>query len=173
MINLAADLGAMGAALELLIGGPGQLYTPLFGVVCIVLEVWLSYPRYAAILKWTTLSLFSYVAVVFVADVPWGTCAEVLIRSQHRTDRSVRDGHGGDPRYDFSPICSSGRQDNNQGTANRELNQLAANEVDRAPPWPERKQWPLEIMGVEKHAFGADRRQAPRSNSRCGAIPRS
>ena len=78
IINLGADLGAMGAALDLLIGGPGQLYTLLFGVVCIVLEVWLSYPRYAAILKWTTLSLFSYVAVVFVADVPWGTALKSL-----------------------------------------------------------------------------------------------
>jgi NRAMP (natural resistance-associated macrophage protein)-like metal ion transporter len=78
IINLGGDLGAMGAALELLIGGPGQLYTLLFGVVCIVLEVWLSYPRYAAILKWSTLSLFSYVAVVFVADVPWGTALKSL-----------------------------------------------------------------------------------------------
>jgi NRAMP (natural resistance-associated macrophage protein)-like metal ion transporter len=78
IINLGADLGAMGAALELLIGGPGQVYTLLFGVVCIVLEVWLSYPRYAAILKWTTLSLFSYVAVVFVADVPWATALKSL-----------------------------------------------------------------------------------------------
>ena len=79
IINLGADLGAMGAALDLLIGGPEQLYTLLFGVVCIVLEVWLSYPRYAAILKWTTLSLFSYVAVVFVADVPWGTGAALSL----------------------------------------------------------------------------------------------
>ena len=78
IINLGADLGAMGAALDLLIGGPVQLYTLLFGVACIVLEVWLSYPRYAAILKWTTLSLFSYVAVVFVADVPWGTALKSL-----------------------------------------------------------------------------------------------
>src|SRR6476469_1018885 len=78
IINLGAALGAMGAALDLLIGGPGQLYTLLFGVVCIVLEVWLSYPRYAAILKWTTLSLFSYVAVVFVSDVPWGTALRSL-----------------------------------------------------------------------------------------------
>jgi len=37
-----------------------------------------SYPRYAEILKWTTLSLFSYVAVVFVADVPWGTALRSL-----------------------------------------------------------------------------------------------
>ena len=78
IINLGADLGAMGAALQLLAGGPEQLYTLLFGVVCIVLEVWISYPRYAAILKWTTLSLFSYVAVVFVADVPWGTALKSL-----------------------------------------------------------------------------------------------
>src|SRR6186997_1318767 len=79
IINLGADLGAMGAALELLIGGPGQVYTLLFGVICIVLEVWLSYPRYAAVLKWTTLSLFSYVAVVFVADVPWPTALKSLV----------------------------------------------------------------------------------------------
>jgi NRAMP (natural resistance-associated macrophage protein)-like metal ion transporter len=79
IINLGADLGAMGAALALLVGGPGQLYTLLFGVVCIVLEVWLSYPRYAAVLKWTTLSLFSYVAVVFVADVPWATALKSLV----------------------------------------------------------------------------------------------
>ena len=78
IINLGADLGAMGAALELLIGGPGQLYIFLFGAVCIVLEVCLSYPRYAAVLKWTTLSLFSYVAVVFVSDVPWGTALKSL-----------------------------------------------------------------------------------------------
>jgi len=79
IVNLGADLGAMGSALQLLIGGPEHLYTLLFGVVCIVLEVWLSYPRYAAVLKWTTLSLFSYVAVVFVADVPWATALKSLI----------------------------------------------------------------------------------------------
>ena len=51
IINLGADLGAMVAALQLLAGGPEQLDTLLFGVVCIVLEVWISYPRYAAVLK--------------------------------------------------------------------------------------------------------------------------
>jgi NRAMP (natural resistance-associated macrophage protein)-like metal ion transporter len=79
IVNLGADLGAMGAALQLLIGGPEQLYTLLFGVVCILLEVWLSYPRYAAVLKWTTLSLSPYVAVVFVADVPWDTALKSLL----------------------------------------------------------------------------------------------
>jgi NRAMP (natural resistance-associated macrophage protein)-like metal ion transporter len=79
VINLGADLSAMGAALALLIGGNGALYTLLFGIVCIVLEVGLSYPRYAAILKWATLSLFTYVAVVMVAQVPWGHALRSLV----------------------------------------------------------------------------------------------
>jgi len=79
VINLGADLSAMGAALTLLIGGNGWLYTLLFGIVCIVMEVGLSYPRYAAILKWTTLSLFTYVAVVMVANVPWAHALRSLV----------------------------------------------------------------------------------------------
>ena len=79
VVNLGADLSAMGAALTLLIGGNTALYTLLFGIVCIVLEVGLSYPRYAAILKWTTLSLFTYVAVVMVAGVPWGHALRSLV----------------------------------------------------------------------------------------------
>jgi len=71
VVNLGADLSAMGAALALLAGGNAGLYTLLFGILCIGLEVGLSYPRYAAILKWTTLSLFTYVGVVMVANVPW------------------------------------------------------------------------------------------------------
>ncbi|WP_404373847.1 NRAMP family divalent metal transporter [Sphingomonas sp. MMS24-J45] len=79
VINLGADLSAMGAALVLLIGGNGALYTLLFGILCIVLEVGLSYARYAAILKWTTLSLFTYFAVVMVAHVPWGHALRSLV----------------------------------------------------------------------------------------------
>ena len=73
VINLGADLGAMGAALALLIGGPVLLYAVLFGLLCVTLEAFIPYTRYAAVLKWTTLSLFAYVGVVFAAHVPWGT----------------------------------------------------------------------------------------------------
>ena len=79
IVNLGADLSAMGAALALLVGGNGALYTLLFGIVCIVLEVGLSYPRYSAILKWSTLSLFTYVAVVAVAHVPWPHALRSLV----------------------------------------------------------------------------------------------
>jgi NRAMP (natural resistance-associated macrophage protein)-like metal ion transporter len=78
MANLGADLGAMGSALQLLVGGPTPLYTAGFAVLCVLLEVFLCYARYAAVLKWLTLSLFAYVAVVFTVHVPWG---EVLART--------------------------------------------------------------------------------------------
>lgn len=79
VVNLGADLSAMGAALQLLAGGNAGLYTLLFGIVCIVLEVGLSYPRYAAILKWSTLSLFAYFGVVMVANVPWPYALRSLV----------------------------------------------------------------------------------------------
>lgn len=73
VINLGADLGAMGTALALLIPGPEHVFTLLLGIACVLLETFISYPRYAAVIKWATLSLFAYVAVVFAAHVPWST----------------------------------------------------------------------------------------------------
>lgn len=75
IINLAADLGAMGAAIELLIRGNAMIYAGMFAITCILLEIFTSYASYANILKWATLSLLSYVAVVFVAGVPWREAA--------------------------------------------------------------------------------------------------
>jgi NRAMP (natural resistance-associated macrophage protein)-like metal ion transporter len=78
IINLGADLGAMGDALRLLIGGPSGVYVVAFAVLCTVLEIFLRYGRYVKILKWLTLSLFAYVATVLVVDVQW---QEVLYRT--------------------------------------------------------------------------------------------
>ena len=72
VINLGADLSAMGAVMQMLLGGESIAYTISFGLLCILLETFLSYRRYAAVLKFTTLSLFAYVAVVFAVHVPWG-----------------------------------------------------------------------------------------------------
>ncbi|HXP97489.1 MAG TPA: divalent metal cation transporter [Telmatospirillum sp.] len=71
IINLGADLGAMGAALKLLIAGPDLLYVCLFGLLSAALEVFTRYARYVSILKWLCLSLFSYVICAFVVKVPW------------------------------------------------------------------------------------------------------
>ncbi len=75
IINLGADLGAMGEALRLLIGGPGRLYVVVFATGCALLEVFSRYERYVSILKWTTVSLLAYVATAFVVDVRWGQVA--------------------------------------------------------------------------------------------------
>jgi NRAMP (natural resistance-associated macrophage protein)-like metal ion transporter len=75
VINLGADLGAMGEALTLLIGGPSRLYVVGFAVGCAALEVFSRYERYVSILKWSSLSLLAYVATALVVDVPWRSVA--------------------------------------------------------------------------------------------------
>jgi NRAMP (natural resistance-associated macrophage protein)-like metal ion transporter len=71
IVNLGADLSAMGAVMQMLVGGEVVAYTLGFGLVCVQLEIFLNYRRYAAVLKFTTLSLFAYVAVVFAVHLPW------------------------------------------------------------------------------------------------------
>jgi NRAMP (natural resistance-associated macrophage protein)-like metal ion transporter len=89
IFNLGADLGAMAAAVELLIGGPGLLYTVLFGIACALAEIFISYARYARLLKWATLSLFAYVAVVLSVGVPWGEALRAMVVPQMSFDRST------------------------------------------------------------------------------------
>ena len=72
IINLGADLGAMGAALKLLIGGPAGLYVVGFAIGCAWLEVFSRYERYVSILKWGSFVLLAYVAIALVVHVPWG-----------------------------------------------------------------------------------------------------
>jgi NRAMP (natural resistance-associated macrophage protein)-like metal ion transporter len=71
-INLGADLGAMGDALRLLIGGPRGVYVVIFAALCTTLEIFSSYERYVKVLKWLTLSLFAYIATALIVRVPWG-----------------------------------------------------------------------------------------------------
>ena len=72
VINLGADIAAMGAAAKLLLGGPAILYAIALTVVSVLLEVFISYDRYAHVLKWLTLTIFAYVATAFVVHIPWG-----------------------------------------------------------------------------------------------------
>jgi Mn2+/Fe2+ NRAMP family transporter len=75
-INVAADIAAMGEALQLVAGGPQHGHAIVFGVVSLLLQVFLPYQRYVRYLKWLTLSLLAYVAVVFTVAVSW---REVLV----------------------------------------------------------------------------------------------
>lgn len=71
IINIGADLNAMGDAAALVLGGPEAWYAAGFGIVSLLLQVWLPYERYVRILKWLTLSLLAYVGVAFVAHIDW------------------------------------------------------------------------------------------------------
>jgi NRAMP (natural resistance-associated macrophage protein)-like metal ion transporter len=73
IINLGADLGAMGEAGNLIFPGPVHIYTVSFAVLCVVLQIFLSYARYVSVLKWLTLTLFTYFAVAIVIHIPWET----------------------------------------------------------------------------------------------------
>jgi NRAMP (natural resistance-associated macrophage protein)-like metal ion transporter len=70
-INIAADVAAMGEALRLLIGGSARMYSVAFGALCLSLQVLLRYETYVRYLKWLTLVLLSYVAVIFTIHVSW------------------------------------------------------------------------------------------------------
>jgi len=71
-INIAADLGAMGEALQLVMaGGPQHGHALLFGVLAVLMQLFIPYRHLAPILKWLTLSLFAYVAVLLAVDIPW------------------------------------------------------------------------------------------------------
>jgi NRAMP (natural resistance-associated macrophage protein)-like metal ion transporter len=78
-INVAADVAAMGKSLQLVAGGPSHIYTVAFGVVCLALEIYLSYRRYVTYLKWLTLALFAYVAVALVANISWSAVLSGIV----------------------------------------------------------------------------------------------
>jgi NRAMP (natural resistance-associated macrophage protein)-like metal ion transporter len=75
-LNIAADIAAMAEALRLLVGGSAHVYAVGFGLLCLVLQVFLPYETYVRWLKWLTLALLGYVAVVFSLRIDW---PEVLL----------------------------------------------------------------------------------------------
>ncbi|WP_348625790.1 Nramp family divalent metal transporter [Rhizobium sp. LC145] len=78
-INIGANLAAMGAAAQLVVGGPAFPFTIFFALVSLGLQLFISYERYARYLKWLTLVLLSYVAVLFVAEVDWLAAAQGFV----------------------------------------------------------------------------------------------
>jgi NRAMP (natural resistance-associated macrophage protein)-like metal ion transporter len=78
-INIAADLGAMGDALRLLVGGNSGVYVVLFALISLTLQIFIPFPRYAPILKWLTLALFAYVGTVLVVHVPLEGLREMVL----------------------------------------------------------------------------------------------
>ncbi len=78
-INIAADIGAMGEALQLVVGGGEHFHAMVFGIGTVVLQVVVPYRHLAPVLKWLTLSLLAYVAAAFTIHVPWARVLHDLV----------------------------------------------------------------------------------------------
>jgi Mn2+/Fe2+ NRAMP family transporter len=74
-LNIAADLTAMGEAGALVTGIDRHIMTAVFVTITLLLQIFVPYDRYVFFLKWLTLSLLAYVAVLFVVHVPWSQVA--------------------------------------------------------------------------------------------------
>jgi len=70
-INIGANLAAMGASAQLVLGWGGHAFTIGFALLSLTLQLFIPYRRYAHYLKWLTLVLLAYVAVVFMVKVDW------------------------------------------------------------------------------------------------------
>jgi Mn2+/Fe2+ NRAMP family transporter len=74
-INIGADIAAMGAAAELLGAPSGRLVGVGLALLSLILQLFVPYHRYVAVLKWLTLALFAYVGVVFTVHIDWAAVA--------------------------------------------------------------------------------------------------
>jgi NRAMP (natural resistance-associated macrophage protein)-like metal ion transporter len=86
-INIGADLGAMAAATQLVVPVPFSVLAIGFALLIVLLEVFLSYKRYANILKWLTLSLLAYFATALLVTNSWGPIFESFIHPTISMDR--------------------------------------------------------------------------------------
>jgi len=78
-INVGADLAAMGEAAKLVAGFGQHEFTIAFALVSLVLQLFIPYRRYARFLTVLTLSLFAYVALIFMIHLDWSKIGLGLI----------------------------------------------------------------------------------------------
>ena len=71
IFNLGADVSAMGAAAQMLVGGNVNAYVLFFGIASLILQIRVPYHKYVHYLKWLSLALFAYVVTAFVVHISW------------------------------------------------------------------------------------------------------
>jgi NRAMP (natural resistance-associated macrophage protein)-like metal ion transporter len=86
-LNIAADISAMGEAAGLVAGGGRHLFTLGLAALTLGLQVFVPYHRYVMFLKWLTLALFTYVAVAFSVDAPWGDVLRHTFLPEFKLDK--------------------------------------------------------------------------------------
>lgn len=85
-INAGADIGAIAAALNLLVPIPALIFVVPVGALLLALQLFGSYHVIARIFKWLTLALFAYVLTAFFAHPDWGAVAHATLVPTLRFD---------------------------------------------------------------------------------------
>jgi len=75
-LNIGADVAAMGEVGELVVGIDRRLMAAAFVCASLLMQIFVPYHRYVFFLKWLTLSLLAYAAVLFTVHVPWAETAQ-------------------------------------------------------------------------------------------------
>jgi Mn2+/Fe2+ NRAMP family transporter len=88
-INIGADLSAMGASAELVVGGGRHAFVLAFALASVLLQLFVPYHQYARFLKWLTLSLFAYVGVILVVHTDWPAAARGVIWPSKLSESAV------------------------------------------------------------------------------------
>lgn len=88
-LNIGADVAAMGQVLALMIGGNRALQTVGLAAASLLMQVFIPYHRYVRYLKWLTLSLLSYAAVLLTVHVPWAQVAWRTFAPRFKLDASA------------------------------------------------------------------------------------
>lgn len=82
VFNLGADIGAMGAATQLVLPGRISIFIVIFGIGSLAGVLLVPYSAYAKYLKWLTLSLFAYVGVIFFVHISWSAVLRATLLPQ-------------------------------------------------------------------------------------------
>jgi NRAMP (natural resistance-associated macrophage protein)-like metal ion transporter len=88
VFNIAADLGGMAGAMEMITGIPALAWTPVYMFAIVGFLFWSSYRQIARIFKWITLVLVAYVFTAFFAHVGWREALIATVRPRFSWSRS-------------------------------------------------------------------------------------
>lgn len=85
-INAGTDIGAIAAALNLLVPIPISLMIVPIALLVVAVQFWGSYRLIARVFKWLTLALFAYIGAAFLARPDWGEVLKATVNPHLNLD---------------------------------------------------------------------------------------
>ena len=110
IINIGADIGAVAAAVQLVVPIPFALLAVATALLVVGLEVALSYRIYSRILKWLALALLAYPATALIIHEPWGKILYATLVPHIEFNFAFLFIITGVFGTSISPTCSSGKR---------------------------------------------------------------